>query len=195
MTRELALPGRVVFGVDLSLDELRRAAHQAQAPWLVGDARQLPIGSESVDAVTSAMGLSVVVPQPQFVSEVARVLKPGGVFAALVPTMAPANAAELRLASQLSWVLRAVLRFPGALGVNYGKLLSAAGLTKVEDQRERYRYAVRSRADAELLFAAIDHTGVSDERVEAAIDFLGERTLSRGVVTLAIPMRRIVAIK
>lgn len=195
MTRELHRPERSVIGIDLSAGELRLAASKSPGQWVQADARALPVAAGSVDAVTSAMGLAVVQPAELLISEVSRVLKPGGVFAALVPTVAPASVSELALAAQLSWALRSPLRFPGSVGVNFGRLLLAGGLTKVEDQRERYRFVVRLRADADTLFEAIDHAGIGSDRIEGAIQLLGRRTMAAGEVTVAIPMRRIVAIK
>lgn len=195
MTRELHRPSRVVIGVDWSAEELALAGARDPGPWVQADARALPFRDASVDAVTTSMGLAVIEPAEELVAEAARVLKPGGVFAALVPTVGPASAAEVLLATQLSWALKTMLRFPGTLMTGFGAMLGAAGLTKVEDQRERYRYPVRSRADAETLLAAIDLDGVPRGRVDDAIALLGERTVASGEVQVAVPMRRIVAIK
>ena len=43
MSRELALPGRTVIGLDLSEHELALAADRGPGPWIRADALQLPI--------------------------------------------------------------------------------------------------------------------------------------------------------
>ena len=65
----------------------------------------------------------------------------------------------------------------------------------VEDARERYRFSVRTRADAELMMSALYLPNTRWSRVERAIEYLEDRLEKREVVEVAIPMRRIVAIK
>jgi len=78
MSRELAQPGRTVIGLDLSEYELALAADRGPGPWIRADALTLPFRDESVDVITSSMGLVVVTPLTRVVEEAARVLKPGG---------------------------------------------------------------------------------------------------------------------
>ena len=59
MSRELALPGRTVIGLDLSEHELALAADRGPEPWIRADGLQLPIKDECIDVVTSSMGLVV----------------------------------------------------------------------------------------------------------------------------------------
>src|SRR3712207_1217115 len=54
MSRELADSGRTVVGLDLSSAELALAAAQGPGPWVRADALRLPLGEESLDAVTSS---------------------------------------------------------------------------------------------------------------------------------------------
>ncbi|HSU36117.1 MAG TPA: class I SAM-dependent methyltransferase, partial [Propionibacteriaceae bacterium] len=65
----------------------------------------------------------------------------------------------------------------------------------VEDARQRYRFSVRTRADAELMMSALYLPNTRWSRVERAIEYLEDRLEKREVVDVAIPMRRIVAIK
>ena len=89
MSRELARPGRTVIGLDLSEHELALAAKRGPGPWVRADALQLPFRDESIDVVTSSMGLVVVQPLTRVIEEVARVLRPGGVLAAIAPAIRP----------------------------------------------------------------------------------------------------------
>lgn len=54
----------------------------------MGDASLLPLRDDSVDAVVMSMAL-MLVPLVDTLAEVARVLRPGGVFVATVPTGGP----------------------------------------------------------------------------------------------------------
>ena len=64
-----------------------------------------------------------------------------------------------------------------------------------EDQRERYRFRVTSRADAELVTSALYLPQTRWSRVESAIELLQDRVERKGSVDITIPMRRVVAIK
>jgi hypothetical protein len=77
----------------------------------------------------------------------------------------------------------------------FAKSLAAVGMRAVEDARERYRFGIRSRADAELMMSALYLPSTRPERVERAVDHLADRLARQEVVEVAIPMRRIVAIK
>ena len=85
MSRELALPGRTVIGLDLSEHELALAADRGPGPWIRADGLQLPIKDECIDVVTSSMGLVVVQPL-SLVEEVARVR---AAVAAIAPQSGP----------------------------------------------------------------------------------------------------------
>lgn len=196
MSRELVRPGRTVVGIDLSSAELDLAARRGPGPWLRADAHALPLADNSVDAVTSSMGLVVVQPLTEVLAEIARVLKPGGVLAAIAPAIRPLGARDVRLLSRLTAVLRAKPQFPGPVEMTgFAKTLQAHGMQKVEDARERYGFTVASRADAELLLSSLYLPQTRGSRVEAAIEHLEARVAERGPLQLAIPMRRLVAIK
>jgi SAM-dependent methyltransferase len=196
MSRALTQPGRTVVGVDLSAEELALAAERGPGPWLRADALRLPFRDGSVDVVTSSMGLVVVTPLDEVLAEVARVLRPGGVLAAIAPAVRPLGPKDLRVLTRIGGRLRAKPRFPGPVEIaGFHKTLEAAGLTRVEDKRERYHFSVRTREDAELVMSALYLPGTRRSRVEAAVEYLEDRLERREAVEVAIPMRRIVAIK
>ena len=179
MSRELAQPGRTVIGLDLSEHELALAVDRGPGPWIRADALQLPFKDQCIDVVTSSMGLVVVQPLSRVVGEVARVLRPGGVLAAIAPAIRPLGPRDLRVLTRINGRLRTKPQFPGP----------------VEDARERYRFSIRSRADAELVMSALYLPNTRWSRVESAIEYLEGRLKRREVVDVAIPMRRLVAIK
>ena len=196
MSRALARPGRMVVGVDLSAEELALAQDRGPGPWLRADAQRLPFRDGSVDVVTGSMGLVVVTPLDQVLAEVARVLRPGGVLAAIAPAVRPVGPRDLRVLTRIGGRLRAKPQFPGPVEIaGFHKTLAAAGLTRVEDKRERYHFSVQDRSDAELVMSALYLPGTRRSRVQAAVEYLEDRLERAPAVDVAIPMRRIVAIK
>ncbi len=80
--------GLDVTGVDFTEYNVRRASSNAVArqvqdhvQFQMGDAHNLPIADESVSLVWSIESPAHFRDKPQFLSEVSRILKPGGVFA------------------------------------------------------------------------------------------------------------------
>lgn len=196
MTRELDRPGRTVVGLDLSAGELGVAAARHQGPWLRADALRLPFADGSLDAVTSCMGLVVVTPLDSLVGEIARVLKPGGLLAAIAPAVRPLGPRDVRTLTTLTTRLRTRPQFPGPVELtSFVDTLTRHGLRKVEDARERYQFTVTSRADAELLLSALYLPTTRRSRIELVTEYLERRIDRGGPVDIAIPMRRLVAIK
>ncbi|BBY18508.1 methyltransferase domain-containing protein [Mycolicibacterium litorale] len=87
-------PDGLALGVDISEPMLARAV-QAEAGRQVGflraDAQRLPFRDETFDAATS-LAVFQLIPDPvAALSEMVRVLRPGGRIAIMVPTPGPAN--------------------------------------------------------------------------------------------------------
>ena len=196
MSRELARPERTVVGLDISEHELALAAQRGPGPWVQGDGLHMPFRAACVDAVTSSFGLVVVQPLTAVIEEVARVLRPGGVLAAIAPAIRPLSPRDVRVLTRINARLRTKPQFPGPVELTgFAKTLELRGMTAVEDARERYRFPIRTRSDAELVMSGLYLPQTRWSRVESAIEYLEDRLQKRGVVEVAIPMRRIVAIK
>ncbi|MGF1500372.1 MAG: class I SAM-dependent methyltransferase [Paracoccaceae bacterium] len=81
LTAELAATGASVTGVDFSPTMLARAAEAVPSATLVeADAQSLPFEAESFDRVVCNFGLLHMPDRPAALAEVARVLRPGGLF-------------------------------------------------------------------------------------------------------------------
>lgn len=79
-------PRARLVGIDMSPQELAAARERmaGRAELQLANARALPLEDGVCDAVTCHMAFMLMVDAPSVVSEVARVLRPGGVFAAVV---------------------------------------------------------------------------------------------------------------
>jgi ubiquinone/menaquinone biosynthesis methyltransferase len=145
----LAARGAFVIGLDITLRmlELARAKRRA-AEFIAGDMLALPFVSQSFDIVTTGYGLRNVPDICMALSEIARVLKPGGVFLSL-DFNRPANSAVRAvylsyltvIGSTLGVLLHrdpdtyryipeSIKRYPGAVAVN--DMVRAAGFASSE---------------------------------------------------------------
>ncbi|MGZ5395929.1 MAG: methyltransferase domain-containing protein, partial [Mycobacterium sp.] len=86
---DAAGPDGLALGIDISEPMLARAVEAQAAPnlgFMRADAQRLPLRDETVDAATSLAVLQLIPNPAQTLSEIARVLKPGGRLAIMVPT-------------------------------------------------------------------------------------------------------------
>jgi SAM-dependent methyltransferase len=86
---DAAGPDGLALGVDISEPMLARAVEAQAAPslgFIRADAQRLPLRDETVDAATSLAVLQLIPNPAQTLAEIARVLKPGGRVALMVPT-------------------------------------------------------------------------------------------------------------
>jgi arsenite methyltransferase len=82
-------PDGLVLGVDISEPMLARAVRAKAGPqvgFLRADAQRLPLRDKTVDAVLSIAALQLVPDPGAALAEMARVLRPGGRLAVMVPT-------------------------------------------------------------------------------------------------------------
>jgi SAM-dependent methyltransferase len=87
-------PDGLALGVDISEPMLARAVRAEAGPqvgFLRADAQQLPLRDETVDAVTSVAMLQLIPSPGVALAEMARVLRPGGRIAVMVPTAGTAG--------------------------------------------------------------------------------------------------------
>ncbi|MEO7454299.1 MAG: ubiquinone/menaquinone biosynthesis methyltransferase [Fimbriimonadales bacterium] len=162
LRRKIGDAGRIV-GVDFCLPMLR-VAQEKKAPMALnlGDACALPLASGSFDAVTVGWGLRNVADLSGALSEIHRVLKPGGRFVSL--DMAKPRNTVVRFASSAAFST-----LVPALGAVFGN-------------RDAYKYLPKStdtfasRSELKVAFEAVGFTGVS-----YADMFFGNICIHRGV--------------
>lgn len=153
-----AADGRDVVGLDLTISMLRLAVRRfggagVRASWVCGDMTRLPFGDATFAVVTAGYGLRNVPVLDSAVSEIARVLRPGGLFV------------SLDFNRPRSRVLRAIyLGYLTAVG-------SAVGLA-LHGDADTYRYiphSIRRYPGAEGVAALLRAAGFADVRVEPAL--------------------------
>lgn len=191
-TREL-LPDERRLGVDLSAGELARAVAAGRGPVVRGRADQLPIGDNAVGAVCAAMCFQVLGPLDEVLGEVKRVLRPGGMLVALVPSR--------------MWFGRGLLRWwrvMRALGIRsqpwpnpdardgLPKILRAHGFVVHASERRVFRREIGDPASAALVVDGLYLPGIATDRVEAARAALA--SWARPGRRLPFPLRRVVAL-
>ena len=99
-------------GLDVSEAELRLAADRERGPLLRADAGSLPIDRGSADAVVCSMAIMLLRPVETVLAEVARVLRPGGLFVTIRPVTWPVRIADVRVTVPLVLGLRHMPEVP-----------------------------------------------------------------------------------
>ena len=179
------------LGVDLSMGELRVARSKGRGPLVQASAEAVPLGTASVDTVTAVMSLMVVEDPAVVLAEAARLLRPGGRLAVLLPAQRPLNSVDrVRYGLLLLALGRSALPFPHPeLEPGASARLDAAGFEVISDDYRRFECEIRDRRDADLLVESLYLPGVGERRLRAA------RWAARhwGRDGLGVPLRRIIA--
>jgi SAM-dependent methyltransferase len=185
VTRALAARAGRVTGVEQSpvlVDVARRLADEAgvggRIEFRVGDAHALDLGDESVDAVVAHTTMSHVTDPRTIVSEAARVLRPGGVFAAFDGDYASWTFAvgDHALAKEMEEALLAAVVSKPRVMRDMPILLRDAGLELIDIHAHVYADVGRSTfflGAAESYAPLVARAGlVPADRVEAWLDEL-----------------------
>jgi SAM-dependent methyltransferase len=180
-----AITGVRVVGVDQSAAELGRANGlrvQARVP-------ALPLAGGCAGAVVTSMALMLMHPLEAVLTEVARLLRPGGAFVATVPSRGEAGSAPL---------FADLLRTLGQTGVSYPEPLdddglaerfSGAGLTLCGDETAVFTRRVPGPEDAERVVRSFYAPGAGPEQVALAV----EKLRHAAPVDVAYRIRRLLA--
>ena len=180
------------LGIDRSADELAAARGLGRGPVQQGDVADLGIPDASVDTVIMSMAL-MLVPVDETLSEVARVLRPGGLFAALVPALGPVKLGDLPAIAALAVALRGPGSMPAQLGRRYVVgALRRAGLEPLALSRKRFPFRVANRQDAQLAVSSLYTPGRTAAQLNRAELWL---TRLPGRVVLPVPLLRVTAIR
>ena len=137
------------------------------------------------------MGLQIIEPMTAALAEVARVLRPGGRAALLVPTSGPVPWHHALIYARLQIALRRRLHYPndGALrSAPLRRALSAVGLGVTQDERLAFTLPIDTGSEADELLASLYLPDLDPPRLAAA-----RRVLDGSIGgALTVPLRRIV---
>ena len=187
------LQSRGWVGLDTSAAELVRAGARDARPLIQAHANAMAIASSSAGAVVCSMALMIVRPLDDVIGEVARMLRTGGRFVALVPGNGPLTLIDRARYARLLFALRRRrLAYPNDVRLRAPReLLSRAGLQLISDERCRFVYPITDSSVAVTWVRSLYLPGEQPQRIAAA-----ER-VARGWVgsELGLPLRRIVAEK
>ncbi|MDP2323035.1 MAG: class I SAM-dependent methyltransferase [Gammaproteobacteria bacterium] len=182
------------LGIDRSQAELKLAAIQGRGPLMNADACALPMADESVDVVICTMAVMLLDPIEAALAEVARVLRPGGVFATIRPVAGPIHVRDFSVGLQLIMGLRHLPEMPQRFAsLKFTRLLSDAGLTVTHDKAVRFTHPLASAEDARVAVEALYLPHVTAERRQDASRRLA-RTARPGA-QIPVGIRRTLAVR
>ncbi len=198
VARLLAGRGRApVVSIDRSPGELARARAASPGGLLVrARADDLPVAAGAAAAVTVSMALMVVSPLDRVLAEAARVLGPGGVLVATIPTRPrpgdPAEAGVGVLAEVLVALRQAGRPYPEPLDqAGAPGRFAAAGLRLLEDSTRHFARPVEDEEAIALVVRSFYAPGAPPGAWARARAVLARR-LERGPLELVYPIRRLV---
>lgn len=185
------LAGRSWVGLDRSAAELTAAREAGARPLLRGRATAIPLRDASVDVVACSMSLMVTTPLPLVISEIARVLRPGGLLVATVPATVPLRGRDRVIVAGLLAALGRAPAYPASHAVaRIPVLLARHGLRLVADDRRRFGYRLDGPADADRFLASLYLPGLPARRCRLARAYL--RLLARCRLEMPVPLHRII---
>lgn len=185
------------IGVDNSESELAAgqsllARSSLSQRLVLGDAGSLPFADGVVDIVACSMSLQVLGPLPTVLTELARVLRSGGLLVTLVPARRP-----LTLKDRWRYVRLTSALHDGLAAPNDGELsrlalvMGGAGFDVVDDDFRRFAYRLDDTTVAARFVSSLYVPHGNAERLDAA------NTLVRRWVgtSLGIPIRRFICMR
>ncbi len=193
-----SLGGARAVSVDRSAGELARARRSCPRGLFVrADATALPLADGVADVVTCSMALMVLHPVEAVLAEVARLLRPGGVFVATVPERSslhgedPVTADFTRILAQLG---EAGSGYPDALDPpSVAARFASAGLDLTGDTHALFNRRISTDLDAELVVRSFYAPDASAEAIAEAVEMLRRRA-RLSPVDIAYRIRRLVAV-
>lgn len=180
------------IGVDRSAAELELAARLGRGPLVCADVLDLPLPDASADVVLCSMAVMLFQSIEGSLDEIARVLRPGGLFATIRPAAGPVTVRDVSVGLTLIRGLHRFPQMPQRFSVrHFRRLLSGAGLAVVDDVAQRFAHPLEGLDDARLAVDALYLPDVDDARRQAAGHRLARRVRAGRQFPVAI--RRTVA--
>ncbi|HZA78829.1 MAG TPA: methyltransferase domain-containing protein [Acidimicrobiales bacterium] len=181
------------IGLDRNPAELGRAARAAPGRVVRADAAAAPVRAGGADVVICSMALMLFADPTAAVGEMARLLRVGGLFVALVPATRPLTIRDRVRYARLLAALRLrrmPFRHPGVLD-EPRSLLAPAGLDLVSMERRRFAYRLGDTDAAVLWMRSLYLPGLGGRRWHAVQQVAQRWTGS----SIGLPLCRLVAVK
>lgn len=185
----IAAPEHRWVGVDRSSGELTRAATHGEARLVRGDAGALPFRNESFHLVTCSMGLMLFDQVDVVLSEIHRLVRPGGTVLFLLPGGRPLTIRDrLRYLRVLGALRELRPAYPNDVHIlRVQRRLTRVGFEVVSDERRRFAYPVRDEAAGRRFVESLYAPGRPAERLEAA----ARLAVGWAGSEIGIPLRRV----
>jgi SAM-dependent methyltransferase len=186
------LAGRSWIGLDASAAELAAARDARARPLLRARAAAIPLRDASVDMVACSMSLMVTIPLPLVITEIARVLRPGGLLVATIPAAGPLHMRDRMVVAGLLAALGRAPAYPaGSALPRIPALLTRHGLRVVADDRRRFGCRLHGPADADRFLDSLYLPGLPARHYRLARAYL--RLLAGCRLEMPVPLRRVIA--
>jgi len=177
-------------GLDRSDAELAKAGERGAAPLIKGDATSLPFPSASFQAVVCSMAIMLLQPLDIVLSEIHRVLVPGGTAAFMLPGSRPLTAGDLLFYGRLMVSLRqSHLAYPNDRRLaRMGHVFRASGFELASDERVGFSYTFDDNTSARRFVDSLYLPSATASRVNRAYA-CAERRIGGDV---GVPLRRVI---
>ncbi|MEV2278102.1 class I SAM-dependent methyltransferase [Nocardiopsis sp. NPDC049922] len=180
-------------GLDSSPEELAYAAAVGRGPLVMGDATALPFRDGSTAAVCAAMSLQVLRPLDTVLSEIERILEPGGLLVSLTPArLGPSPRGLVAWGRVLAALRTRHLPWPEPRACDgTAALLRSRGWTVLSRERRVFDLRMDRPEHTSLLVDGLYLPRVGGRRILTA-----KRSLTRWAApgrTLPLPLTRVVA--
>ena len=178
------------LGIDRNEAELAAARTAGRGPVALGDVTELDLPDDSADTIVMSMAL-MLVPLAETLSQVVRILRPGGTFAAMVPATGPISIRDVPALLALTAALRGPGSMPRQLSARaLRRHLGHAGLAEVRIARRRFPFPITADADARLAVTSLYTPGRTGRQLHRAERWL---TAVPGGTQLPVPLLRVTA--
>lgn len=179
------------IGADTSPAELAAALAHRRRPVVQGSATRLPVRSGHLGGAACSMGLQIIEPLADALRELARILRPGGHAAVMVPARGPLPWRDALVYARLQRALGQPLGYPNDDALRPGRLgqaVASTGLRVTADERRAFTLPLSTVAAVDELLSSLYLPGVDAARLDAA-----RRVLARRVGRdITVPLRRVV---
>lgn len=161
------------LGIDVSRGELDVARSHHRGLLVQATAVDLPLPDACTDVVICSMAIMLLDPIDVALSEIARILRPGGRFITTRPVTFPIRVRDVRVGVELFRGLHQMPDLPQRFTSHrLARLQAAAGLTVTDDHALRFAHPLRDESDAARIIEGLYLPTVDDSHRRAAVERL-----------------------